>query len=623
VRALLRRLRRPSRPTVLHTGDERYRALFDRAPVWIHEIDAAARVTSMNATGLRMLGRTEVDVVGRSYLEVVGEEDRPRVAALLTQALEGRESEFEYTTGGDDPRVYASSFIPICEPDGSVERLLGVTQDVTARRRAEERYRLIVETASEGIWTIDLEGRTTFVNRKLAHLFGLTPEAMIGRPIPDFMDGEARELWKRMAHDRQRGDAGQHDFRFVRSDGSPLWVLMSTGPLFDAAGALAGSLAMVTDLSERRRLEEQLRQAQKMEAVGRLAGGIAHDFNNLLTAIMGYSELALDGLAAEAGQVREDIRSVRDAAERAQGLTQQLLAFSRRQVLQPRVVEPEAVVAGIEAMLRRLIGEDVELVTERAGGGCALVDPGQLEQVLLNLVVNARDAMPRGGRVSIRTRRVDVDERPHVAIEVADTGVGMSDDVRAQVFDPFFTTKDPGKGTGLGLATVYGIVEQSGGHIEVESEPGRGSTFTLLLPAVEDSPAPEPAELGAPPPGRETVLLVEDEESVRALARRVLAAQGYRVLEARDPLEALRICREHGGPIDLLLSDVVMPELGGRELADRVLEQRPGLPLLFMSGYADAVQAAGGLGEGSWFIAKPFRPDELAHKVREVLDAAA
>jgi PAS domain S-box-containing protein len=475
--------------------DRRYRALVDRAPVWIHEIDRAARIVFMNATGLRTLGCDAEEVVGRSYLDFVGEADRARVAQLLSQALEGEASEFEYESGG---RSYLSSFIPVAELDGSVERLVGVTQDVSARRG----------------------------------------------------------------------------------------------------------------------LEEQLRQAQKLEAVGRLAGGIAHDFNNLLTAIAGYSELALAELG-EDEQVGEDVRAIRAAADRAKALTSQLLAFSRRQVLQPRVLDPVTVVAGIEAMLGRLIGEDVELVTAAQAGGHVRVDPGQLEQVLLNLVVNARDALSRGGRIEIRTR-LDGDE---VAIEVADDGVGMTPDVRRRIFEPFFTTKELGKGTGLGLATVIGIVEQSGGRIEVETEPGRGSTFTVFLPLVDAPPDAEPAPPPRPRRGAETVLLVEDEEIVRALARRVLSAHGYTVLEAGDGLEGLRLGLEHDGHIDLLLSDVVMPGMGGPELARRVLASRPALPRLFMSGYTDDVQTDGDLGEGSWFIAKPFAPEALARKVREVLDS--
>ncbi len=385
-------------------------------------------------------------------------------------------------------------------------------------------------------------------------------------------------------------------------------------------------------------LQDQLRQAQKMEAVGRLAGGIAHDFNNLLTAITGYGDLLMASLAPDDPR-RADVEQIRKATDRAATLTKQLLAFGRRQVLQPRVLDLNAVVADMEKMLRRLIGEDIELVTVPGPGLWRVkADPGQLEQVLMNLAVNARDAMPHGGRLIIETANVELDEAyarrhvavrpgPYVLLAVSDTGCGMDAETLGHVFEPFFTTKEPGKGTGLGLATVYGIVKQSGGNIWVYSEPGRGTTFKIYLPRV-DAPleaagaAAAAASAAGPAGGRETLLLVEDDDGVRVLAREVLRRKGYRVLEARDGREALRRSETHDGPIALVVTDLVMPGLGGREVFARLAVRRPDLRVLYTSGYTDAAIFRQSVFEpGTAFISKPFTPDALARRVREVLDA--
>jgi signal transduction histidine kinase len=388
------------------------------------------------------------------------------------------------------------------------------------------------------------------------------------------------------------------------------------------------------DVTERHALEEQLRQSQKMEAVGRLAGGIAHDFNNLLAVMLGYTTLTLSR-ADDPAAVTRNLEHIRTAAERAANLTRQLLTFSRKQVLQPRVVELGGVVSELNTMLERLIGEDVELVTDvgRAKGHVK-ADRGQLEQVIVNLAVNARDAMPRGGRLAIVIRDVVVDDalareqaglRPgrHVRIEVSDNGMGMEPETLSRLFEPFFSTKEKGKGTGLGLATVYGIVKQSDGHIAVESAPGRGTTFRIWLPEVEEeTPAVAPAAGGtAAPAGSETILLVEDEDAVRGLLHEVLAESGYKVLEASSGAEALRVSRAHGGPVDLLLADVVMPGMGGREVATVLTAERPGLRVLFASGYtAEAIARHGVLEPGTDLIHKPFTPDALLRRVRERLD---
>jgi two-component system cell cycle sensor histidine kinase/response regulator CckA len=381
--------------------------------------------------------------------------------------------------------------------------------------------------------------------------------------------------------------------------------------------------------------QDQLTQARKMEAVGRLAGGVAHDFNNLLTVMIGRSQLLLRQLTPE-DPVRPAIELIEHTAGRATDLTRQLLAFSRKQILQPTVLNLNAVVAKSGELLNRVIGEDVALITVLDPAlGCVEADPSQVEQIVVNLVMNARDAMPEGGRLTLETanieldpayarRHVEVRPGPHVMLAVSDTGVGMDPDTRARIFEPFFTTKGPGQGTGLGLATVYGIVKQSGGHIWVYSEPGRGTTFKIYLPRVAQVAGPvESPPLPAPSAhGRETILLVEDETAVRDLARDILQANGYTVLEAGHGSEALRICERHAGPIHLMLTDVVMPGMSGRQLADRLAPLQPTMTVLYMSGYTNnAIVHRGVLDAHTAFLQKPFTPDALARKVREVLDA--
>ncbi|HET8655074.1 MAG TPA: ATP-binding protein [Longimicrobiaceae bacterium] len=390
--------------------------------------------------------------------------------------------------------------------------------------------------------------------------------------------------------------------------------------------------SLLREINDRKALEVQLAQSQKMEAVGRLAGGVAHDFNNLLTAIKGHLEFLLEDLPA-GSESRADAEGIGDAADRAASLTRQLLAFSRRQVLQPRVIDLNQTVQEMEKMLRRVIGEDVDLSTRiEPALGHVQADPGQLSQVLLNLAVNARDAMPRGGQLTIETANVELDDEyargkvhvesgRYVMLAVSDTGVGMDAETQARIFEPFFTTKEQGKGTGLGLSTVYGIVEQSGGHVWVYSEPGHGTAFKVYLPRVDAPVSLDTALIGAPATGRETVLLAEDDRAVRVLARRALEHAGYQVLEADGGEEALRIADAHAGTIHLLLSDVVMPGLGGRELAERLQGRRPGIAVLFMSGYTDdAILRHGMLAEGTPFLEKPFTPGGLCEKVRGVLD---
>lgn len=407
-----------------------------------------------------------------------------------------------------------------------------------------------------------------------------------------------------------------------------------TAELREANQRLSAANSELRDEMERRRaVEAQLVQAQKMEAIGRLAGGIAHDFNNLLTIMLGYTQIALDD-TDESAPLHGQLEEVRNAAMRATSLVQQLLAFSRKQVLQPRVIDLNLTISSFETMLRRLLGDDIEFLTVlRPGLNCVKADPSQIEQVIMNLAVNARDAMPNGGKLSIETDNVHLDEaycREHVGVTpgeyvmlaVSDTGCGMDEETKARIFEPFFTTKEPGKGTGLGLSTVFGIVKQSGGSIWVYSERGHGSTFKVYLPRVAEAGEEAPRGEAASRRGSETVLICEDDEKIRALARTIVAAQGYTVFEAGGANEALLFQSRYTGPIHLLLTDVVMPQMNGRELAQRLRASLPNLKVLFMSGYTqDAITSQGTLGPGIEFIQKPFTPEALSNKIRDVLDS--
>ena len=422
--------------------------------------------------------------------------------------------------------------------------------------------------------------------------------------------------------------------RCIPPDAALLRVMASVGQqLGRVMERHLASQAMLREMAERRQLQEQLQQAQKMEAIGQLAGGVAHDFNNLLTVIIGYSEFVLGGMKSEE-PARVMIHEIKRAGERAESLTRQLLAFSRREVVQPRVLDLNVVLTDMQKMLRRMIGEDIDLTIALGSSlGQVKIDPGQIDQVVMNLAVNARDAMPRGGKLTIETRNVDLDgahlrrhadAKPgrYVALTVTDTGCGMDPATQTRIFEPFFTTKEVGKGTGLGLATVYGIVQQAEGHIEVCSEVGRGTAFKIYLPIVAAAPEPHLAtHLRTVVLGNETVLLAEDEPHVRDLIMRVLREHGYTVLAASAGAEALRTAADYPGPIDLLLTDVVMPGVGGRELAERLTPARPAMRTLYLSGYTDdAVVRHGVLQAEANFLQKPFTPASLTSKVREVLD---
>jgi two-component system cell cycle sensor histidine kinase/response regulator CckA len=507
---------------------------------------------------------------------------------------------------------------------------------VAVRRRAEALTQLALTAAHMGVWELDLAADRLIWSDSLAEIFGLSPaqapttnDKFFALIHPDDRTAMREGLERAI---RERTDL-VYEFRTIWPDGTMRWIAGRARVLKDEAGSPTRIIGVAADIGERKSLEDQLRQAQKMEAVGQLAGGVAHDFNNLLTVIHGRAELLLTTLNAD-DRRRTDVDEILNAAERAAGLTCQLLAFSRKQVLQPTLLDLNSLVFDMSKMLRRLIGEDIELVTTQGPAPAAVhADAGQLEQILLNLAVNARDAMPHGGRLSIETATVVLDDSysmqdvvvrpgPYVMLAVTDSGIGIDEQTRHRIFEPFFTTKERGRGTGLGLAIVYGIVKESGGYVFVSSGAGRGSTFKVYLPRAEGAIVERPTrEPETAPMGSETVLLVEDEQPVRVLSRTLLERAGYHVFDAADSLEAEGLFHLHAHSIDLLVTDVIMPGSSGPSLFARLSFERPRLRVLYMSGYADnAFVHRAGRPSDIVFLPKPFTAGGLLRKVREALD---
>jgi len=527
---------------------------------------------------------------------------------------------------------------------------VGLANDPEIRRAAApepapDPFRQLLELAPDAMIVVGADRRIVIVNGQAELLFDWKGEELVGQRIEVLIPQRYRQVHAAhhgdfLSHPRPRRMGSTQPLTALRKDGTEIPVEISLGPIRTAEGLIV--VATIRDVSARvraeqalRRTEEQLRHAQKMEAIGLLAGGIAHDFNNLLSVILGHANLMLETLAPH-DALRVDLDELVLASQRASDLTRQLLAFSRKQVLEPRVLDVNQELVAVERMLRRVVGEDIVLSVLKAEPlGQVYADPGQLEQVIMNLVVNARDAMPRGGKLTIETADVVLDAAyavdhlgatvgPHVMLAVTDTGSGIDAETRARIFEPFFTTKEKGKGTGIGLATVLGIVAQSGGHIAVYSEPGEGTTFKIYLPRTD---RPTEAVMSPTPPrrslrGSETILLVEDEDQVRAVARAVLARYGYDVLEARNGSDALAACAGCKGKIDLVVTDVVMPSLTGPQFTQRLAGLRPTTKVIFMSGYPDnSIVHHGVLEKGIAFLAKPFTSEVLLRKVRELLDA--
>jgi PAS domain S-box-containing protein len=502
-----------------------------------------------------------------------------------------------------------------------------------ALRHSEARYRSLVQSAVYGIYLSNLEGKFLDVNPALVSMLGYASaeEVLALEPRCDvFLDPTEQARLRQEFRRNPRSD--NIEVRWKRKDGSSITVRLNGGVVFAPDGREEGLEVIAEDVTERRVLEDQFRQAQKMEAVGRLAGGVAHDFNNLLMVIGGYAEVLLEQ-TAQNNALNSKVLAIQQAADRATTLTRQLLAFSRKQFLELKVVDVNAIIQDMKRLLNPLIGENIELVTNLAPGlGRTRADAGQIEQVLMNLVVNAKDAMPEGGRITIQTANVDLGDEvrrqysyiqpgPYILFSISDTGQGMDKEIQSRIFEPFFTTKEKGKGTGLGLSTVYGIIKQSGGYVFVQSELGSGTTFRIYLPRVED--AAEPAGVtraaGSATGGSETVLLAEDEESVRELVRETLEARGYKILECENGEAALRMAEAHPGAIHMLITDLVMPGMSGRELAKRLCAARPQMKVLYLSGYTEDAIAPGTFEPGRAFLQKPFTLQMLTRRVREVL----
>jgi PAS domain S-box-containing protein len=612
----------------------------EQSPASVIITDTAGRIEYVNHRFVEMTGYSALESFGQSPRLLKSGNTPPEVYQDMWQTIHRGQvwhGELQNRTKNDTLTWHSVTISPVRDPQGAVTHFLATQEDITSRKEAEKAlaesealYRKVIEASFDGIGITE-GGVVRDANRGFAEMFGYAQDEVIGKLILDFVADESVEaIRQRLAEEME----GTYELVGKRKDGSK--VLLEATARTHNIGGRPGRLTALRDVTQKRQLEEQYRQAQKMEAVGRLAGGVAHDFNNLLTVITSCTELLLMD-TGECDPRRDNLEEIRKAAQGAAALTRQLLAFSRQQVVEPKLVTIEEVVVTAEKMLQRLIGEDVELVAVLSDAPATVrIDPSQLEQVIMNLAVNARDAMPDGGKLTLETSAVELDEvyaRTHwpaipgrfAMLAVSDTGIGMTDQTKTRIFEPFFTTKEVGRGTGLGLATVYGIVKQSGGFIWVYSEPGAGATFRIYLPRVDESPAAiQQARSTTSLVGTETILLTEDAPALRGTARQILERYGYTVLVAPNGTEALTLAESCRGLIHLLLTDVVMPGMSGRELAERFTALRPEVKVLYMSGYTDdAVVRHGVLRPGIAYLQKPFTPESLAHKVREVLDSAS
>jgi two-component system cell cycle sensor histidine kinase/response regulator CckA len=635
----------------LEARDERFRAAVEGSLDTVFFLravrNAEGRVTDfvfeeINHNGERLLDRPRDQVLGHRLGEIFPPERVRSFFERYASVAEKQvplEEELAVELPGRGQAWFYQQVVPLADGVAiTASDVTEVKQSEAERRESDERWHSLLENLPGYLLLVDPEGRIVSANRPFT---GLGFADVLGRSVLDFVKAEYRDRSQEKSRAvLERGESVDYEVELATSAGDT-WAVRA-GPIY-RDGGIGGMILLATDVTEKKkteselaRTEEQLRHAAKMETLNRVAGGVAHDFNNLLTAILGYAELALGRLGPEE-PVRRHIDGIVRTATRASDLTRQLLAFSRKQVLSPRVVDLNQIMAASETLFRRLLGENIRLVTRLSPVlGATRVDRAQVEQILMNLVVNARDAIQgEGGTVEIETRNIQLDESwasahpgsnagPHVVLSVKDTGVGMDAETQRQIFEPFFTTKELGRGTGLGLATVDGIVKQSGGHITVETILGKGSTFRIFLPRVAaTAPQAEAAPSAiAPLRGRETILLVEDEDVVRELAREALQQGGYTVLEARHPGEALLVAeRQEADALDLLLTDVVMPHMSGRQLAQRLREKRPNLPVLLMSGYNDDAAVRDGVLQNEYaFLQKPFTPEVLARRVRETLD---
>lgn len=628
----------------LKASEKRFRTVVSNSPIILFAVDKEGKFTLSEGKGLEALGLKPGEVVGKSVFEFYRQV--PQVQENMRRALAGQALTSTVEVSG---LVFETWYSPVSDNRGKITGVIGVATDITERKKAEqalqeseERYRQFFEEDITGDFISRPDGKIVACNPAFARIFGfasvaevLAADALILYPNP-----EARQEFLKLLQEKKKLE--YHQMELCRQDGKSVFIIENVIGLFDEKGHLAWIKGYVFDDTERklaeqalRQSEEQLRQSQKMEAVGRLAGGVAHDFNNFLTIIIGRCQLLLKRVSRE-NQLCRDLELIQTTSERAASLTRQLLAFSRKQVLQPKVVDLNEILFNLEKMLRSLTGEDIDLVIlPEPNLGKVKADPNQLEQVIMNLMVNAREALPQGGKLTIQTANLSLKQEyvgqqfrlppgSYVALNVSDTGMGMSPETLAHIFEPFFTTKEKGKGTGLGLATAYGIVKQSGGYIEAESTLGKGATFRTYLPRAEETESTPQSVTDKDEPrfGSETVLLVEDEAGVRELIRDFLQQSGYTVLEAESGEKGLEICKSHRDLIQLVITDVVMPKMSGPVLAKKVKKIRPTARVLYISGYTDeAVLQQGVLTSQVAFLQKPFTAEVLARKAQEVLDA--
>jgi PAS domain S-box-containing protein len=631
----------------LREGEERFRLIAEtmNEVFWVLDVQND-RVLYVSPAHERVWGypRENIYENRQSYYAPIHPDDRERVRAIVDLMKTGRQLEYEYRIirpDGTIRQIWERGF-PIHDKNGQVQRYVGVAQDVTAWRHAEDALRKsteylnqLINRIGDPVFVKDSQYRfllvndamCTFTGRERSELLGSTDHKFLSKEDADSIRRQESLVFEtgRECIAEEKVNDGQNVTRTV--------VARKT-LLTDNAGNMQ-IVGIIRDITEQKHLEAQFLQAQKMEAVGVLAGGVAHDFNNLLTVINGYSEFLLDDLAKDDPR-RPELEEIRQAGQRAATLTSQLLAFGRKQILQSEILDVNSVIADMSSMLRRLIGEDIEFVSiTQPGLGLINADPGQIQQIVMNLAVNARDAMSQGGKLTVETRNFDLDQDsihghpmlkagPYVMLAISDDGIGMDAATQAQIFEPFFTTKEKGKGTGLGLSTVYGIVKQSNGFIWVYSEPGKGTTFKIYFPRAsgEISELTGESKLEHRSRGSETVLVVEDEESVRALACRILRERGYVVIEAADGIEALRLAENHAGQLHLILTDIVMPGMSGKNLVSNLETARPGIKSLYMSGYTEGtIVHQGVLDSNVAFIQKPFTSKDLVRKVREVINS--
>jgi PAS domain S-box-containing protein len=600
--------------------------------------DLQGRYIMANSASVKdALGKTDMEIFDPETAQALMDRDREVIRTGSTITYE------QAAIMAGAPRTFLATKGPYRDTQGKILGVLGVARDITHRKKAEEEIRrsqqrlsMHFEHTPLAVVEWDLDFRVVAWNPSAERIFGYSRQEAIGQHSsfivpPQFRD-QVNRVWHALLAERSVTRSANDN---ITKDGRTISCEWYNTPLIDDSGRVLGVASLVQNVTERVALEERLRQSQKMEAIGRLAGGIAHDFNNLLTVILGYSQIVADGVPA-GSRLGDSAVQIKSAADRAAGITRQLLAFSRKQLLSPRIINLNDIVLNLDSLLRRLIGEDIEVLTAPAQDlGSVKADPGQIEQVLMNLALNARDAMPSGGKLTLETANAALDEvyahghQPvepgnYVMLAVSDTGLGMSTETQARIFEPFYTTKEVGKGTGLGLSMVYGIVKQSGGYIWVYSEPERGTTFKIYLPRVD-----QPAEIVAPERhskdahrGTETILLVEDDSQLRQLSSLVLTQCGYKVLTAENPEQGLAFCQGNQRRIHLLVTDVVMPRMNGRQLAEQIQKLCPEIRVLYISGYTNnAIVHYGMLDPGLWFLPKPFTLTALVSKVREVLDS--